>query len=160
MALLLHIVQSPKAGADHIWHNSCSQTGRHNNFTTFCPEKMIPGPFFICLVFQSFHHLRGSPENFFLNYLQEWCWSTLRVSWTARRSNQPILKEINPEHSLEGLMLKLQYFGHLMQTANSLERSLKLGKIDSRRRRGRQRMRQLDGITGTMDMNLGKLQEM
>ena len=74
--------------------------------------------------------------------LEQWCWRRLlRVPWRARRSNQSILMEINPEYSLEGLILKLQYFGHLMQTANSLERSLKLGKIDSRRRRGRQRMR-------------------
>ena len=134
MVLLLHIVQSPKTGADHIWHNSCSQTRRHN-FTTFCPEKMIPGPFFICLVFQSFHHLRGSPENFFLNYLQAWCWRTLRVSWTARRSNQRILKEINPKHSLEGLKLKFQYSGQIMQRVNSLEKTVMLGKIEGRRSR-------------------------
>ena len=79
-----------------------------------------------------------------------WCWSRLlRVRWTAKRSNQLILKEISPEHSLEGLMLKLklQYFGHLMQTADSLEKSLILGKIEGRRRRGHQRMRQLDGNT-------------
>ena len=90
------------------------------------------------------------------------CWRRLlRVSWTARRSKQSILRKINPECSLEGLMLKLklQYFGHLMWTADSLEKSLMLGKIESRRR-GHQRMRQLDGITDAMDMNLGKLQEM
>ena len=89
-----------------------------------------------------------------------WCWRRLlRAPWIARRSNQSILKEINPEHSLEGLMLKLQYFGHLMQTANSLEKSLMLGKIKSRRRGG-QRMRWLDGITDAMKVNLGKLGEM
>ena len=84
----------------------------------------------------------------------------MRVPWTAKRSNQSILKEINPEYSLEGLMLKLQYFGHLMQTVDSLEKTLMLGKIESRRGRGRQRMRWLDGIADSMDMNLGKLQKM
>ena len=87
-----------------------------------------------------------------------WCWRRLlRVPWTARRSNLPILKEINPGYSLEGLMLKLtlQYFDHLMQRADSLEKTLMLGKIEGRRRRGRQRMRWLDGITDSMDMSLG-----
>ena len=90
-----------------------------------------------------------------------WCWRRLlRVSWTARRSNQSILKEISPEYSLERLMvkLKLQYIGHLMQITNSLEKTLMLGKIEGRRR-GWQRMRRLDGITDLMDMSLGKLQE-
>ena len=86
----------------------------------------------------------------------------MRVPWTARRSNQSILKEIRPEYSLEGLKLKLklQYFGHLMQRADSLEKTLMLGKIEGRRRKGRQRMKWLDGITDSMDMGLGGFQEL
>ena len=92
-----------------------------------------------------------------------WCWRRLlRVPWTARRSNQSILKEISPEYSLEGLMLKLklQYFGHLMWSADSLEKTLMLGKIEGRKRRGQQRMRWLDDITILMDMSLSKLLEL
>ena len=102
-------------------------------------------------------------EHWRIDAFELWCWRRLlRVPWTARRSIQSILKEISPGCSLEGLMLKLklQYFGHLMQRADSLEKTLLLGKIEGRRRRGWQRMRWLDGITDSMDMGLGGLRQL
>ena len=105
------------------------------------------------------YYKKGEPQR--IDAFELWCWRRLfRVPWTARRSEQSILKESNPEYPLEGLMLKLQCFGHLIQRAISLEKTLMLGRIGGRRRRGQQRMRWLDGITGSRVLSLSKLQEM
>ena len=129
----------------------------------------INPPFLNCFKEWKLNH-RYNPELYICNYLswridafELWCWRRLlRVLWAARRSNQSILKEISPGYSLEGLMLrlKLQYFGHLMRRVDSLEKTLMLGEIGGRRRRGRQRMRWLDCITDLMDVSLSELQEL
>ena len=132
---------------------------RHNHLTKIHPVKALVFPV-VMYGYESWAIKKA--ECWRIDAFELWCWRRLlRVPWTARRSNQSILKEINPECSLEGLMLKLnlQYFGHLMRRADSFEKTLMLGKIEVRRRRGQQRMRWLDGNTDLMDMSLNKLQE-
>ena len=126
--------------------------------TKFCPVKamVFPVVMYGCesWTIKKYEHRR-------IDAFELWCWRrVLRVPWTSRRSNQSIIKEISPEYSLEGLMLNLQYFGHLMWRTDSVRKTLMLRKIEGRRRRGWQRMRGLDDITNSMDMNLSKLQEL
>ena len=121
---------------------------------------VFPVVMYVC---ESWTIRKAEHNNSSINAFKLWCWRRLlRVPWSARRSNQSILKEISPEYSLDGLMLKLklQHFGHLMQRTDSLEKALMLGKTEGRRRRGRQRMRWLDGTTDLMDVSLSNLQEL
>ena len=135
----------------------------HCDFDLHFPNSLVKAMVFPVVMYGCESWTIRKAEHQRIDVFELWCWRRLlRVPWSARRSNQSILKEISPECSLEGLMLKLklQYFGHLMQSADSLEKTLMLGGIGDRRRKGQQRMRWLDGITDLMDMGLGRLREL
>ena len=133
---------------------------KHRDITLPTKVRLVKAMVFPVVIYGCESWIVKKAEHRRIDAFELWCWRRLlRVPWTARRSNQSILKEISPACSLEGLMLKLkpQYFGHLMRRADSFEKTLMLGKIESRRRRGSQRMRLLDGINKSMDMGLGGL---
>ena len=149
-----------------LWEKSYDQPRQHVKKQRHYFAKKGPssqGYFFPVIMYGCESWTIKKADHWRIDAFELWCWRRLlRVLWNARRSNRSILKETSPDCSLEGLMLKLklQYFGHLMWSADSFEKTLMLGKIEGRRRRGRQRMRWLDGITDSMDMSLSKFQEM
>ena len=148
------------------WKKSCDQPRQHfrkqrHHFANKVPS--VKAMVFPVVMYGCESSTIKKAEHWRIDAFELWCWRRLlRVPWTARKSIQSLLREISPEYSLEGLMLKLklQYFGHLMRRTDSFEKTLMLGKIEGRRRRGQQRMRWLEGITNSMDMNLGGLREL
>ena len=140
--------------------DTCSLEEKAETSLCWQTSTLVEAMFFPAVMYRCKNWTIKKAECQGIDAFEPWCWRRLlRISWTAKISNYSILKEINPEYSLEGLMLKLQYFGHLMQRADSLEKTLMLGKIEGRRR-GWQRMRWLDGITDLMDRSLSKVQKM
>ena len=136
---------------------------KSRHITLLTKVHLVKAMVFPIVMYECESWITKKAEHQIIDAFEVWCWRRLlRVPWIERKSNQSILKEINPEYALEGLMLKqkLQYFGHLLQRANSLVKILRLGKIEDKRKRGRQRMRRLDGITDSMDLSLLKLREM